>query len=213
MILENGVYKKRWFSSFDNKTNRTTLLSIYDDLIRRYNENHRAYHNFKHITDCLKKLDIIGNRLEQPFSLELALWFHDAIYDPKSNKNEEDSAELAAKALSRLGVPSETLDRVCNLILVTKHPSIPKNSDEGYILDIDLSILGSPQDIFIEYESNIREEYNWVPMKIYQQERAKLLESFLSQDRIYKTDFFSERFEKLARKNIKSSIERLKLSS
>ena len=81
------------------------------------------------------------------------------------------------------------------------------------ILDIDLSILGSPQDIFIEYESNIREEYNWVPMKIYQQERAKLLESFVSQDRIYKTDFFCERFEKLARKNIKLSIERLKLSS
>lgn len=208
---EVSEFQKRWMTLFDSLTDKDLSLKIYKDLIQRYSESHRAYHNFAHIVYCLRYLDCIKNELEEPISAELSLWFHDAIFDPKSNKNEMKSAELAVRELSMLGIGEDVLDRVFGMIMITRHPSKPNSKDQSYISDIDLAILGSPKDVYTRYKANIREEYKGVPLSIYRRNRGKLLKSFLSQESIYKTEYFHTRLEQPARENLRAEIESLKL--
>ena len=66
---------------------------IYEDLFRRYSEPHRRYHTPRHIDRCLEQLDLARNLMDDPDAVEMALWFHDVIYDPGENDNELKSAE------------------------------------------------------------------------------------------------------------------------
>lgn len=54
----------------------------YEELLRRYREPHRAYHNCQHLQECLQVRRLINAACHAPAEVDLALWFHDAIYDP-----------------------------------------------------------------------------------------------------------------------------------
>ena len=77
------------------------------------------------------------------------------------------------------------------------------------MLDIDLAILGQEQDIFKEYEDNIRKEYIYVPKEIFNPKRSEILQSFLDRKSIYLTDYFKDKYEEIARDNLKKSIKDL----
>src|SRR5678815_1545480 len=68
--------------------------TVYAELRRRYDEPFREYHNLRHILDCLRLCDEIGPLLVDRDAVEIALWFHDAVYDRGSSTNELRSAEL-----------------------------------------------------------------------------------------------------------------------
>lgn len=204
-----GDFQSRWLSLFGNSCSESLLQSIYNQILIHYSEPHRAYHTFEHIQACLRHYDTIRDQLENPSAVELAIWFHDVVYDPKSNNNEEKSAEFAQKALSGLGCEPGLIQEVYDLILLTKHPSQPHALDEKFLLDIDLSILGSREEVFMEYENNVRQEYKSVPNFLYRRGRKKILKSFLDQDRVYQTDYFRELLETQARINIEQVIKRL----
>lgn len=180
----------------------------YLELERHYSEPHRHYHTIRHIDSCLKHMDTIqfnnSNR-----AIELAIWFHDAIYNPLRKNNEEKSAELAAYWLKELAEPDEVIEAVKHFIILTKHPSEPNTIDEKYLLDIDLSILGAEPTTYLKYESWVRDEYNHIPNFIYSRGRKKLLRSFLQQKRIYKTEKFHNLFEHQAKSNIQLAIIKL----
>jgi len=209
MVTETDLYKKRWFLLFKGKTQEEKALRLYEMLWEKYGEKHRAYHNFKHVTSCLMHFDRVKDQLADPCSVEFALWFHDVIYGPQSSKNEEKSAEFAAQELSDLRLDQTMIRQVERMILVTKHPCIPTSEDEKYVIDIDLTILGASPHIFMEYESNIRREYKWVPSILYKRKRVEVLRSFLAQDRIYQTAFFCWQYEQIARENLEKSIKSL----
>lgn len=69
-------------------------LEIRANLITLYNEKHRHYHNTDHIYDCLTKLEQYATvnkiAIRDYYKLEAAIWFHDAVYNPRSKKNEEN---------------------------------------------------------------------------------------------------------------------------
>jgi len=182
---------------------------VYNTLRSHYAESHRAYHTFEHIKACLHHLDNVVTNVDNAFYLELALWFHDVIYDPKSTTNERDSALYASDILQALGLSQQASTQVNHLILLTQHPSNPQTFDEQILIDIDLSILGAESSGFAIYEKNIRQEYCWVDEKTYRSERAKVLASFLVQPRIYQTDYFFTASEQRARKNIDQLLETL----
>lgn len=115
--------------------------SIFDDLLVRYAETRRAYHNPEHIQKCLDHLDAARHLMARPAEVELAIWFHDAIYDPQRNDNEERSALLAEETL-RAGNEPEMAQRVGDLIRLTTHASIQLTGDEALLCDIDLAIFG-----------------------------------------------------------------------
>ena len=197
---------ERWRACLDSGADEVSARAEFQALVARYGDKHRAYHNLDHITVCLTHLDAVRERLLDPIAVELAVWYHDAIYKPSSGTNEEDSAALAASALARLRQPPELGKHVERLVLVTKHPSIPADDDERYLVDIDLAILGAAEEAFAAYEKQIRQEYRWVPAFVYRRERAKVLRAFLALPAIYHTAHFQERFEATARRNLESAL-------
>lgn len=84
--------------------------------------------------------------------MEAAIWFHDAIYDPRAKDNEEQSAALAETALTTAGIAPEIISQVRSLILITKHTSPPRQPDEILLVDIDLAIIGQARERYEIFE-------------------------------------------------------------
>ena len=77
------------------------------------------------------------------------------------------------------------------------------------MVDMDLSILGASVDVYTQFERNVRQEYKRVPYFLYRKKRKEILQSFLAREAIYYTDFFRDKWEKPARRNLRSAIEGL----
>jgi predicted metal-dependent HD superfamily phosphohydrolase len=180
-------------------------------LLTRYTEAHRHYHNAAHVVTCLGELHGIGAPLagDDRGALDLALFFHDVLYDPQRKDNEEASAVFAHHFLAGLVEPP-LAKQVARLVRITDHRHPPAAPDEGLVIDADLSILGQPRAVFTAYEQAIRKEYAHVPDRAFRAGRAKVLEHFLAQPRIYSTDPFFERYEVPARENLDWSMAQLR---
>ena len=181
----------------------------YSQLLAAYSEPHRRYHTADHIDDCLAELDDAASIASASEEVELALWFHDAVYNTTSSTNEARSAEWAMTFLKSVGVADEKAGRVSAFVLATRHSSEPLSGDAALVVDIDLSILGRELPDFETYERAIRDEYKWVPMPIYRRKRIEILQSFLNRRAIYQTEHFHQRFEHRARENLEWAIHRL----
>jgi len=181
----------------------------YQKLIAAYSEKHRAYHSLEHIDACFRHLDSIDSATDRPHEIELALWFHDVIYAPFSKTNEEDSAELAREFLSQNAVDTKVINRVYNLIVLTKGHMAPDSPDGEFMLDIDLSILGYEKHVYEQFEKDVRKEYKRVPSFIFKKKRKEILKSFSERPRLYHTDYFFRRLEVQAKINLKWAINTL----
>ena len=181
----------------------------YDALIAAYCETHRYYHNHTHIDAVLAILDNFSTLAQNKSEIELALWFHDAIYKPFSSTNEVDSANWACKFLHQNCAPSETQKTVHNLIMATSYAHLPRSNDEMLITNIDLAILGSAEVHYSRFKTNVRREYIKVPDCIYRTKRKAVLKGFLNRDRIYSMNQFYDEFEAQARVNLQKEINQL----
>ena len=177
-----------------------------------YSQPHRHYHNFSHIADCLAEFDSAKDLARQTDAVELAIWFHDAIYDTRAQDNEEKSAELARRYIADAGGDAEFCSSVAALVLATKAHDSSMHPDAPLLVDVDLSILGQPSERFRTYEAQIRREYEWVPDKIFSEKRAEILGRFLARQRIYSTEPFFAKYEKQARANLQDSVRKLRAS-
>lgn len=182
---------------------------LYEELCARYAEPHRAYHTQEHLRECFEHLDAAIAWAEHLAEIQLALWFHDAIYDPRAQDNEARSAQWARAALDGAGAAREVGERVHALVMATRHAAEPEGADATLLVDVDLSILGASDARFAEYERQIRREYAWVPESGYRQARTRVLQSFLERPAIYGTRWFASRLEDRARSNLARSIREL----
>ena len=183
---------------------------IFETLNNLYSQPHRFYHNLTHIDHCLKGLSCVKSIAEDFDSLELAIWYHDAIYDTHRKDNEIKSAELAKKICERNYFTENFTAKVYGLIIHMDHIIEPNNLDAKILNDVDLSILGQERDIFKKYEDNIKKEYIWVPSDIFKIKRRKILQHFLDRDSVYFTTYFRNKYEKKAEINLQKSIDALK---
>ena len=182
---------------------------LYGALIARYSEPHRKYHTVQHLDECFARFDEARELAQQPYEIELALWFHDAVYDVRRQDNEAQSADWARSAAARAGVAEAACSRLSQLILATKHDADPPSPDAALLVDVDLAILGAAPDRFDQYERQIREEYSWVPGFVFRRKRREILQGFLARPHLYTTSHFRDRYETLARANLTRSIRRL----
>jgi predicted metal-dependent HD superfamily phosphohydrolase len=180
----------------------------YETVTLAYAEPQRHYHNQKHIADCLIELDAARHLGEHPERIELALWFHDAVYEPKAADNEEQSAEMAKRCLESAG-RADLAGPIAALIMATKLHNTDANTDAALMVDVDLSILGQSEKRFADYEAGIRAEYSWVPQNVFNGKRAEILQRFLARTRIYSTEHFFAKYERQARKNLEQSVRKL----
>jgi predicted metal-dependent HD superfamily phosphohydrolase len=182
---------------------------LTDFLIAKYSEKHRAYHNLSHIKALLAPIFKMEFE-DRDEAVELAIWFHDAIYDPKSSTNEVESARLAVEKLSELNYPKAKIERVEKMILATeKHDASGLDEDGKMFLDLDLGILGADVELYKKYSKAIRAEYSFVPEDLYREKRREILERFLQRKSIYYTVEMRESHEKAARANIANEIKEL----
>jgi predicted metal-dependent HD superfamily phosphohydrolase len=204
----NWPDKARWQRLWQSFGAGGSGTKWYDKLKRAYAEPQRHYHNQQHIADCLAEFDAVRPLAQYPEALELAIWFHDAVYDPKAPDNEEQSAALARRCLEAAGL-KDLAGVVAELVFTTKTHQTVAGSDAALLVDVDLSILGQSEARFAKYEAQIRAEYAWVALEVFRVKRAEILEGFLSRSRIYSTDHFFARYEAQARENLAQSIRTL----
>lgn len=171
-------------------------------LLAHYREPQRHYHTLQHLEECCAAFDLLRGQAARPGEIELALWFHDAVYYPTRRDNEALSAELAATCLRDAGACESAIGRIESMILATRHHQANDDGDCATLLDVDLAILGAAPARFAEYERQIRAEYAHVPGDAYRVGRGKVLAGFLARPRLYLTDLFFECYELQARRNL-----------
>lgn len=179
---------------------------VFESVLAGWREPHRAYHDVDHLAACLALAAEHRDLQDRPAEVDLALFFHDAIYATQRFDNEERSAAWAVEALGAAGVPSEIVDRVRRLVLVTEHPSEPETRDEAAVLDIDLAVLGGDPESFDRFQTAVRNEFSWVPSFLYRRQRKRVLRTFLEAPSIYRTEPFRARYEVRARENLTQAL-------
>lgn len=187
---------------------------VYLDLVTCYTERHRYYHAFSHLMQVLKEFEQIKHLCANPDAVEMALWYHGAIYLLGEDDNKEKSAELAQKILHQIRLPDVFIDEVVRLILLTKEHNVTREDgkDGAMLTDVDLSIFGQLPFVFDKYESDVWKEYvreGKMSDDIFRQGRRKFVEGFLERKYIYRTPYFRAKYEKAAQANLKRSLAQL----
>ena len=170
------------------------------DLTRRYCEPQRHYHTLEHIANMLFR----GRELELSEEQIYAIWYHDAIYNPRSDTNEEDSAALATDALLSIGWDEARTERVARMVLDTKmhEPTVPGSAE---VIDLDLSSLASDWPTYRRNGDNIRREYHWVAEDKYAAGTREFLTTLLAREQIFTTEWGAQ-FEAKAKENMRRAL-------
>jgi predicted metal-dependent HD superfamily phosphohydrolase len=182
---------------------------LFTDLECRYSTPDRHYHTLDHVGAVLAVLWLLSEP-GPAAELLLAGWLHDVVYDTKATDNEEQSAVYARRVLGGLGVAPVVVDETARLILLTKSHACAEGDATGAILlDADLAILSTAEDVYDCYAHAIRAEYAWVPEADYRAGRRRVLEGFLARPRIYHTAAFAKTRQDRARANLRREIASL----
>ncbi|MHA3683730.1 DUF4031 domain-containing protein [Leucobacter sp. HY1908] len=190
-------------------------------LLTRWREPHRRYHDERHLEDVLLALDqlTVGGEAVTPAVL-LAAWFHDAIYTGRAGADERACAELAVRELSPAGVHTDTVAGVHDLIVATIPPGAssangayavnsrmrPDRASLAQLLDSDLWIFAAPPSRYERYTLDVRAEYASVAEPRFRSGRAQILTAYLERPALYETDFARTRWEARARSNVTAEL-------
>lgn len=184
-----------------------------------YAEPPRAYHHFGHVEEVLRHYEDVaaGPGWTQPAEAWLAVLYHDAVYRAGRRDNETRSAEFAIAECGRW-LPPGAVDgaRVAELVVLTaRHgqhapedfPGPGAAADTRHFLDCDMAILGAAPDAFDGYHRAIAAEYRGaVPGWLFRLNRRRFLKALLARERIFLSDFFHDRFDTQARRNLRRAV-------
>jgi predicted metal-dependent HD superfamily phosphohydrolase len=200
--VDSGELAEKWERCCGKLGTPETRQIVFQQLVAAYTAAGRHYHDIRHIADCLRELEGVRHLCVDAQAIELAIWFHDIVYDGRKQDNEEQSAEVAEKSLRQLGASDSLIQTVRELILFTRHDRTPPSIDGKLMVDIDLASLGVSAEVFDANGLAIRREYPHVSDDDFRRGRSALLGRFLERARIYYTDAFHDRYEKPARANL-----------
>lgn len=185
---------------------------VFKELHECYSEPGRHYHTPKHIEHCLAQFDLVADKMDDADSVEIAIWFHDLIFDVSANDNELRSARRFVE-LADDSMEDEFKTRVYDLIMSTAPPRIPKTKDQEFMLDIDLSSFGLPWDDMLRDSIAVRQESEKLSDAEFFPGQRAFLESLVRREHFYFTDYFRSRIEDSARSNIKRYLKNLREQS
>jgi len=152
----------------------------------------RHYHNRGHIDalfrayDQFRQGDPLGLNLEEMVAVELAILFHDIIYDARKSDHEnvDQSRFMLIDMLSRVVSPRimKMADEAIGMTKRYMELEHPENFEFPLVTklmhDLDLGILAADGPIYNLYERNIREEYSFVPDVDFLPARIRILTRF-----------------------------------
>lgn len=207
---DRAYLEQRWCELIPVATRSSDVArAALDELLAAYSASGRHYHGTAHIAQLLRLCDTQSAHFNDRTSVDLAIFYHDAIYDIARKDNEAQSACLAEARLPALGIASPQIARVATLIEATAHGVAtpdPNDADLLRFLDLDLSILAAPRSAYAHYAAAIRAEYAIYPDAMYRAGRKRVLESFLARSRIYSCDDLRALWDASARDNLRWEI-------
>jgi predicted metal-dependent HD superfamily phosphohydrolase len=168
----------------------------------------RYYHNLQHVWHCLGELDLAGDRVPQPQQVELAIWFHDIVYDSTRSDNELRSAKLFTELASQV-MHAGWVATVSALIVATTHRHPVQGDIEAWVVDIDLSSFGLPWEAYRADCEALRREQAWQPDETFYRNKRRFLHTLLARPYIFSTEYFQQRLEARARDNITRYLDEL----
>jgi predicted metal-dependent HD superfamily phosphohydrolase len=203
-VLDRARFEALWrrCSTLDITADTT---QVWDNLVKRYNESHRRYHSIKHLVFCLQQLDLAASFVEDIDAIEMAIWFHDVVFEPIGKDNEERSASLF-KLVTKDYFAPDFVDTVSKIIVATKHHDTHAENNTAYMLDIDLASIGLPWAHFVQDCVDLRAEMRGISDIRFYSGKLVFLNALIERPRIYFTDYFFTRYEDKARKNIRRYI-------
>ncbi|MFD2247805.1 hypothetical protein [Pontibacter ruber] len=204
--------KQEWEALCSKYTSDLAIVrQLWEELAQAYTSTGRHYHTLEHLAYMLELAAEYNDDSQQHDLLLFAIFYHDVVYSSTRSDNEEKSAELSEKRLTKIGcLPSEDIVLVKEMILATKAHQLHSETIINLLLDLDLAILGAVKAQYDAYSQNVRKEYSIYPDLIYKPGRRKVLQHFLQQSHIYKTPAFQQQFEEQARQNLLRELESLK---
>lgn len=177
--------------------------SVIDDVLARWAEPYRHYHNLDHLRATLDVADAHAGWADNIDLVRLALFFHDVVYDPEAAGNEQASADVSATLLNLCSVPSESRDEVHRLVRLTADHSVdPSDRDGSLLADADLAVLAWDWPEYQAYAEAIRAEYAHVPDDLFRAGRANVLTGLLALPTLYRIEPLRVRWEAKARGNL-----------
>ncbi len=166
----------------DSPTARTEWAAVVD----AWGEPHRRYHDLHHLAAVLGLVHELGAAAADPAAVALAAWYHDVVYDPRRDDNEQVSAERARAGLRGL-VPAARLVVVVRLVLLTAgHDAADGDANGAVLCDADLAVLATPPEAYAAYASAVRAEYGHLPDEVFTAGRIAVLESLLALPALYR---------------------------
>ncbi len=204
------MLKERFIGLLTNYTDNDSLANeLWTEIEKNYSNKKRHYHTLHHLDSLLAQLTNVKGEIQNWNSILFTLYYHDIVYNSLKSDNEEKSAYLAEKRMKQISVSIDAIELCKNQILATKSHINSFDSDTNYFTDADLSILGQNSETYALYCKNVRKEYSIYPDFIYNPGRKKVLNHFLTMDRIFKTDFFHDKFEIQAKQNLVHELNTL----
>lgn len=200
-----STLEKSWFELYQ-RYHFSEPQKVFNKLIAAYSEKQRAYHTIQHLYECLVLVDSIRADLNDAHAVELAICFHDAVYDPQAKDNELKSAELFEQYLAQ-DLSIDIIQKIKRWIIATQKHEVTDELDLQFLLDIDLAILAASPERFDEYEQQIQQEYAWVDPDVYSIKRKQVLAHFYQTEPLYQTEYFQQLLEQRAKSNLKNIIE------
>ena len=190
-------------------------VRLFDQVMHSYTHPARVYHTPGHIQYCMKKFDEVRHLVPSPDQLELAIWFHDIVHEPWHSDNEERSADMAQFYICTLmGSHSLFAAGVASIIIggtkhLSSHLSKYPHNNMRFMSDIDLANMGDSWDVFHENLLRIMKENLWQGEVKCIASTILSLNSFWTEEHIFFTEYFREKYEAQARANIDRAIKEL----
>ncbi|MFJ5550047.1 hypothetical protein [Streptomyces sp. NPDC093225] len=179
-------------------------------LLRAWAEPQRRYHTTAHLAAVLDHVDVLADHATDLPAVQLAAWFHDAVYRPDRSENEERSAALAERALPELGVAPARTAEVARLVRLTvTHDPAPGDRDGEVLCDADLAVLAGTPEAYSAYAAAVRDEYGFVPDDAFRAGRAAVLRQLLALPRLFRTPHGATHWEAPARHNLAAELHGL----
>lgn len=193
------------------------IREVGAELIERWTGPGRTYHNLRHLTDVLARVDELAEETHEPELVRLAAWYHGAIFDAAdvaayANRGGEDevaSARLAREQLNELGVPAPAVERVHTMVIaLVRHAADPSDFDCAVLCDADLAMLAAEPQRYKAYLHDVREEYAQIPMPDYLRARVRIVKKLLARPSLFVSPLGAA-WEEPARQNLAAELHKL----
>ena len=183
---------------------------VRDELLSAYGDGTRGYHDLRHLTEVLDRLDELclnGERFD-PVPVQLAAWFHDAVYDAQPGA-EQRSADWAHEALAPLIERTQAAEVQRLVLLTADHQAREGDCNGAALCDADLASLAAPHARYRAYAADVRQEYKHLTPSEFSKGRATVLRRLSSRNSLFATKYARDRWEAAARANITRELAAL----